>query len=260
MAGSDYQVAYHSVIEEVAYTWFNRLIAVRFMEVNDYLPSHIRVLSSDNAAKLEPDIVTTPFDAGLSFTQTEKEKVLCLKNDNKVDALFRLLFIKQCNDLHSLLPKLFEKTEDYSELLLNVSVTDPDGVVYHLVHDINEDDFNVAKGGQVEIIGWLYQYYNDERKNEVINIYKGIVKKEDIPAATQLFTTDWVVRYIVDNSLGRYWIERHPNSHLKDKLQYLVIPKDQSICYIDDKIIPENLLILEINTQRLIQFNGATAA
>lgn len=245
MAGSDYQVAYYSVIEEVAYTWFNRLIAVRFMEVNDYLPSHIRVLSSDNAAKLEPDIVTTPFDAGLSFTQTEQEKILCLKNDNKVDALFRLLFIKQCNALHSLLPNLFEKTEDYSELLLNVSVTDPDGVVYHLVHDINEDDFNVAKGGQVEIIGWLYQYYNDERKNEVINIYKGTVKKEDIPAATQLFTTDWVVRYIVDNSLGRYWIERHPNSHLKDKLQYLVIPKDQSICYIDDKIIPENLLILD---------------
>lgn len=229
MAGSDYQAAYHSVIEEVAYTWFNRLIAVRFMEVNDYLPSHIRVLSSDNAAKLEPDIVTTPFDAGLSFTQTEKEKVLCLKNDNKVDALFRLLFIKQCNALHSLLPKLFEKTEDYSELLLNVSVTDQESVVYHLVHDINEDDFNVAKGGQVEIIGWLYQYYNIEPKAEVDAYVKRgrKVSKNDIPAKTQLFTPDWIVRYMVENSLGRLWIEGHPNNELKSGWRYYLDEAEQ---------------------------------
>jgi hypothetical protein len=229
MAGSDYQVAYYSVIEEVAYTWFNRLIAVRFMEVNDYLPSHIRVLSSDNAAKLEPDIVTTPFDAGLSFTQTEQEKILCLKNDNKVDALFRLLFIKQCNALHLLLPKLFEKTEDYSELLLNVSVTDPDGVVYHLVHDINEDDFNVKKGGQVEIIGWLYQYYNIEPKAEVDAYVKRgrKVSKNDIPAKTQLFTPDWIVRYMVENSLGRLWIEGHPNNELKSGWRYYLDEAEQ---------------------------------
>ena len=238
---SDYKTAFRSVVEEVAYTWFNRLIAVRFMEVNDYLPSHIRVLSSESADKLEPDLVTTPFDADLELTGTEKAEIIRLKNDNQVDDLFRMLFIKQCNALNALLPKLFERTKDYSELLLNVSVTDQDGVVYHLVHDIAEDDFKQA----VEIIGWLYQYYNDERKNEVINIYKGTVKKEDIPAATQLFTTDWVVRYMVDNSLGRYWIERNPQSKLAEKLEFFVTPKDGHITYVDEKIEPTELTFFD---------------
>lgn len=238
---SDDKTAYHSVIEEVAYTWFNRLIAVRFMEVNNYLPSHIRVLSSDSTAKLEPDMVTTPFEAGLELTDAEKEKIIRLKNENQVDDLFRLLFIKQCNALNGILPNLFEKTADYSELLLNVSVTDQDGVVYHLVHDIDEDDFQEA----VEIIGWLYQYYNDERKNEVINIYKGMVVKEDIPAATQLFTTDWVVRYMVDNSLGRYWIERNFQSNLAEKLAFFVTPKDGHITYVNEKIDPTELTFFD---------------
>ena len=242
---SDYKTAFHSVIEEVAYTWFNRLIAVRFMEVNDYLPSHIRVLSSESADKLEPDLVTTPFDADLDLTETERTEIIRLKNENQVDVLFRMLFIKQCNALNALLPKLFEKTADYSELLLNVSVTDQDGVVYHLVHDIEEDDFNIEKGGQVEIIGWMYQYYNDDRKNEVININKGTVKKEDVPAATQLFTTDWVVRYIVDNSLGRYWVERNPASSLKNNLTYFVTPKNSDMLFFDGKISPTELKVLD---------------
>ena len=158
---SNYATAYKYILEEVAYTWFNRLIAIRFMEVNDYLPSHIRVLSSESG-KIEPDLVTTPFDAELSFTSAEEETVLRLKNENKLDELFRLLFIKQCNALNEILPALFEKTSDYTELLLNLSVVDQEGVVYHLIHDIAEDDFNIEKGGQVEIIGWLYQYYNTE--------------------------------------------------------------------------------------------------
>ena len=202
---SNYQTAYKYIIEEVAYTWFNRLIAVRFMEVNDYLPSHIRVLSSDQG-KIEPDLVTTPFDADLDFTRDEQQTIMDLKSENKLDELFRLLFIKQCNALNEILPALFEKTDDYTELLLNLSVIDQDGVVYHLVHDIPEEDFDIERGGQVEIIGWLYQYYNTEPKNAAF-AKKGKITKEEIPAVTQLFTPDWIVRYMVENSLGRLWIE-----------------------------------------------------
>ena len=160
---TDYKTAYQYVIEEVAYTWFNRLIAIRFMEVNDYLPSHIRVLSSESG-KLEPDLVTTPFDAELPFTAEEEAQIFQLKQDNKLDEVFRILFLKQCNALNEILPALFEKTKNYTELLLSLSVIDQDGVVYHLIHDIPEDDFNIERGGQVEIIGWLYQYYNTEPK------------------------------------------------------------------------------------------------
>ncbi len=238
---SDYVTAFNAIVEEVAYTWFNRLIAVRFMEVNDYLPGRIRVLSSESVTKAEPDLVTTPFESDLEFTGAEKERILQMTRDNKLDELFRLLFIKQCNALNTILPELFEKTDDYTELLLNISFTDKDGVVYRLTHDIAEEDFKEA----VEIIGWLYQYYNDERKNEVINIYKGIVKKEDIPAATQLFTTDWVVRYMVDNSLGRYWIERNPQSKLAEKLEFFVTPKDGHIAYVDEKIAPTDLTFFD---------------
>lgn len=206
---SDYATAYKYILEEVAYTWFNRLIAIRFMEVNDYLPSHIRVLSSETG-KVEPDMVTTPFDTELDFTPAEEENILRLKTDNALDELFRLLFIKQCNALNEILPALFEKTNDYTELLLNLSVVDQDGVVYHLIHDIDENDFNIEKGGQVEIIGWLYQYYNTEPKNAAF-AKNGKITKDEIPAVTQLFTPDWIVRYMVQNSLGRLFIDKRKN-------------------------------------------------
>lgn len=202
---TNYKTAYKYVLEEVAYTWFNRLIAVRFMEVNDYLPSHIRVLSSDSG-KIEPDLVTTPFDAELAFSRDEEQTIYQLKQENKIDEVFRILFIKQCNALNEILPALFEKTSDYTEVLLNLSVIDQDGVVYHLVHDIPEEDFDVERGGQVEIIGWLYQYYNTEPKKEAF-AKSGKISKEEIPAVTQLFTPDWIVRYMVENSVGRLWIE-----------------------------------------------------
>ena len=234
---SDYKTAFQFVMEEVAYTWFNRLVAIRFMEVNEYLPSKIRVLSSEMSGKAEPDMVTTPFDTDMEFSAYETDRIMQLKDENKLDELFRMLFIKQCNKLNEVLPELFEKTSDYTEYLLNISFTDKDGIVSHLVNDIVEDDFKEA----VEIIGWLYQYYNEERKNQVINIYKGTVKKDDIPAATQLFTTDWVVRYMVDNSLGRYWIERNPNSTLAEKLDFFVTPKNGEIKHIDEKVTPEEL-------------------
>ena len=215
---TDYKTAYQYVIEEVAYTWFNRLIAIRFMEVNDYLPSHIRVLSSESG-KLEPDLVTTPFDAELPFTAEEEAQIFQLKQDNKLDEAFRILFLKQCNALNEILPALFEKTKNYTELLLSLSVIDQDGVVYHLIHDIPEDDFNIERGGQVEIIGWLYQYYNTEPKAAAF-AKNGKINKEEIPAVTQLFTPDWIVRYMVENSLGRLWVEGHPECDLKENWKY----------------------------------------
>lgn len=215
---TDYKTAYQYVIEEVAYTWFNRLIAIRFMEVNDYLPSHIRVLSSESG-KLEPDLVTTPFDAELPFTAEEEAQIFQLKQDNKLDEAFRILFLKQCNALNEILPALFEKTKNYTELLLSLSVIDQDGVVYHLIHDIPEDDFNIERGGQVEIIGWLYQYYNTEPKAAAF-AKNGKITKEEIPAVTQLFTPDWIVRYMVENSIGRLWVEGHPDCDLKENWKY----------------------------------------
>ncbi len=242
----NYKEAFENVVEEVAYTWFNRLVAIRFMEVNDYLPSGVRVLSSENKAKNEPDFVTTPFDTDLEFTPYEQDRVIQLKDENKLDELFRMLFIKQCNKLHDILPELFEKTDDYSELLLTISFTDKDGIVYRLVHDIDENDFNVEKEGQVEIIGWMYQYYISDKHEEVIKVLgKKTISKQDIPAATQLFTTDWVVRYMVDNSLGRYWIERNPQSKLAEKLDFFVTPKDGYIDYIDEKVYPTDLTFFD---------------
>lgn len=225
----DYKTAFKFVVEEVAYTWFNRLIAIRFMEVNDYLPSRIRVLSSESDNKVEPDIVTYALELDFNFSDVEKERIIQLKLENKLDDLFRMLFIKQCNTLNDNLPELFEKTSDYSELLLNVSFTDKDGVVYHLVNDISEDDFNITKEGQIEIIGWLYQYYNTEPKDETFALLKKNVKitKERIPAATQLFTPEWIVKYMVENSLGRLWLEGHPNEELKANWKYYLEEAEQ---------------------------------
>lgn len=233
-----YKDAFEYVVEEVAYTWFNRLIALRFMEVNDYLPSRIRVLSSENPAKAEPDFVTNPYDTDLEFTSAEQEKIMQLKDQNKLDDLFRMLFIKQCNKLHEILPGLFEQTSDYTELLLTISFTDKDGVIWHLIHDIEEKDFNVETldengnpTGQIEIIGWMYQYYNVEPKDKVFaNLKKNIkISKENIPAATQLFTPDWIVRYMVENSLGRLWVEGHPNDDLKSEWKYYLEEAEQEV-------------------------------
>ena len=233
-ADTDYASAFRFVVEKVAYTWFNRLIAIRFMEVNDYLPSRVRVLSSENPGKAEPDMVTHPFDTDLSFSAQEQDEIVRMKDENKLDELFRMLFIKQCQKLHEVLPGLFdpqgiERVDSYLELLLTISFTDKDGVLWHLVHDISEDDFNVEKEGQVEIIGWMYQYYNTEPKDQVFaNLKKNIkISKDNIPAATQLFTPDWIVRYMVENSLGRLWVEGHPNEELKKNWKYYLEEAEQ---------------------------------
>ena len=251
-ADNDYKTAYKYMIEEVAYTWFNRLIAIRFMEVNDYLPSRMRVLSSVSG-KHEPDIVTNPFEAELELSDDDKEKINTYKSDNNIDELFNLLFIKQCNALNAILPALFEKTDDYTELLLNLSVIDRDGVVYKLVTDIAEDDFNIEKGGQVEIIGWLYQYYNSEPKAAAF-AKKGKITKEEIPAVTQLFTPDWIVHYMVENSLGRLWVEGHSNEELKTNWKYYLEEAAQEeevekqlteIRKEYSKLSPENIKIID---------------
>lgn len=237
---------FEAVVEEVAYTWFNRICAIRFMEVNDYMyPVRVRVLSSEKEGKNEPDVVTMAPDIDWDFTDKEREEIIDAKMNGSQDELFRKLFLKQCNLLHEVLPGLFEGNEDYMEPLLTLSYTDKDGIIYHLIHDIEEDDFNVEKEGQVEIIGWLYQYYISEKHDEIVNIYKGTIKKDDIPAATQLFTTDWVVRYMVDNSLGRYWIERNPQSKLAEKLEFFVTPKNGEIQYVDEKVSPADLTFFD---------------
>lgn len=219
---STYPEAFSHIMEETAYTWFNRLIAIRFMEVNDYLSA--RVLSSKASEKIEPDLVTSPFDSDLTFSEDESRQIIDWKMNNQTDDLFRMLFLKECNALNEPLPMLFEKIADYTELLLTLSISDRDGVVWHLVHDIPEDDFR----DQVQIIGWLYQYYNTEPKDKVFARKSSEkIKKEDIPAATQLFTPDWIVRYMVENSLGRLWIEGHPNEALKEQWKYYLDEAEQ---------------------------------
>lgn len=213
-----YTAAYQTVVDKAAYTWFNRLIAVRYMEVNDLLPSRTRVLSSADG-RAEPQIVTSPFDAVLDYTPAEQQQIVTLKNDNKLDEAFRLLFLKQCAALGDCLPRLFEQVDDYMPLLLALSFTDKDGVVCHLVNDIPESDWQDA----VQIVGWLYQYYNTEPKEQVFaNLKKNIkISAENIPAATQLFTPDWIVRYMVENSLGRLWSEGHPDFDKSEWKYYL---------------------------------------
>jgi hypothetical protein len=210
---SSHPEAFQELIEEVAYTWFNRLIAIRFMEVNDYLPDTYRALSSETSGKIEPDLITDIYDSDIyeELSSNEQQQVQAWKSDNSAEAmdkLYQLIFIKICNQLNDYLPELFEKVEDYTELLFTASYIKKDGVIADLLN-VPEEDFNVQDGGQVEIIGWLYQYYNSEPKDQVFARPKSQkVRKQDIPAATQLFTPDWIVRYMVENSLGRFYIEK----------------------------------------------------
>lgn len=218
-------------IEEIAYTWFNRLIAIRFMEVNRYLP--VRVLSSEITGQKLPDLVKAPFSGDLEFTEDEKQRIFDLQDANKEDDLFRFLFFKQCNDLSRILPRLFENLDgsnSFSELLITLSFNDPNGVVYRLVNEVDERWFDIHATdedgkplGQVQIMGWMYQYYNTEPKDKVFADLKKNIKisKQNIPAATQLFTPDWIVRYMVENSLGRLWVEGHPDFDKSDWKYYL---------------------------------------
>ena len=274
----NFKKIFNELVEEIAYTWFNRIIAIRFMEVNDYIPDGIRILSSDRENDREPQIIREVFDTDLEFSNDEKNNIYKLKEENKIEELFKFLFIKKCNKLNEILPELFEEAEDYSELLLPISINDEEGILRKLVDEVGEENFKIKNknnenknngiglaglynigisnnigissdekeiGSQVEVIGWLYQYYNEKKKNEIVGMNKGTISKEDIPIATQIFTTDWVVKYMIQNSLGKYWIERNPDSKLKDKLEYFVTPKNEEITYIDEKVSPEEIKFLE---------------
>lgn len=233
------EIGYQEVIEEVAYTWFNRFTALRFMEVNEYLPSRVRVFTNEKG-EFEPDILREALTVELEGLERSKV-VECIERQN-TEELYRYLLVTQCNALSDVLSPLFTKLDDYVELLLPNNLLRKDSVLDHMVRDIPEENWKE----QVEIIGWLYQYYISEKHEEVVDPLHGkMIKKEDVPAATQLFTTEWVVRYIVDNSLGRYWIERNPNSALKNQLQYLALPKDGEFAVVNEKVSPQEIKVLD---------------
>ncbi|AFR22050.1 BREX-1 system adenine-specific DNA-methyltransferase PglX [Lactobacillus helveticus] len=221
----DSKTAYKDFVEEVAYTWFNRIIAIRFMEVNNYLPSRVRVLSSEEGRN-EPDIINEAMEIGDDlggYSIEEKELIttaLTEKTPELMDSLYTMLFIKQSDALSEILPGLFEETSNYLKLLFTPHYDR--GVIKELVNEIPEEYFDVKREGQVQIIGWLYQYYNSAPHEEVVNMNGKAIQKDEIPAATQLFTPDWIVRYMVDNSLGKYYLERHPDSAVRQELKYLL--------------------------------------
>lgn len=238
---------FDQVIEEIAYTWFNRFVALRYMEVNGYLPTGVRVLSSSEEGRWEPDIVYNALTVDLPV---DKKKVLEYKENNNIEELYRYLLIIQCNELNRILPFMFEEINDYTELLLPDNLLKEGSVIRRLVSDIDEADFKEG----VEIIGWLYQFYVSEKKDEVYRDLKNKIKisKETISVATQLYTPKWIVKYLVENSVGRLWIESHPNSDFMSKWEYYVDTKEQdskagsTLCAIIDKNLkPEDIKILD---------------
>jgi len=197
------ELGFNRVMEEAAYTWFNRFTALRFMEVNDYLPTKVRILSSIHADSAEPDMMKEALSLVLEL---DKELVYELKINNKTEELFKYLIIKHCNDLNRYMPFMFKKIDDYSEILFPEGLLATGSFIRQMTNteNIPEDNWE-----QIEVIGWLYQYYIAEEKDRVFKA-KLKYKAEEIPYATQLFTPDWIVRYMVQNSLGRYWVEAHP--------------------------------------------------
>lgn len=213
---------FEEVMEEVAYTWFNRFIALRFMEVNGYLPTRVRVFT-DEENNFKPQIIDEALH--LDLDGLNMDKVYEFKNANQTEELYKYLLITQCNALNSVLPGMFQRISDYTELLLPDNLLREGSVIEQMISAIPEEDWRDA----VQIIGWLYQYYNAEKKDEVFAALKKNVKitKENIPAATQLFTPDWIVRYMVENSLGRLWVEGHPNDELKSGWKYYLEEAEQ---------------------------------
>ena len=210
------EIGFKRVMEETAYTWFNRFIALRFMEVNDYLPTKVRVLSSLDPNSAEPDMMKEALSLDLEI---DKEYVYELKINNKTDVLFKYLIKVHCNDLNRYMPFMFETVEDYKEILFPEGLLGKDTFLRKLTdtNEIPEEDWK-----NIEIIGWLYQFYISEEKDRVFKEKKKY-KAEEIPYATQLFTPDWIVRYMVQNSLGRYWTEAHPeHNDLKDNWEFFI--------------------------------------
>lgn len=217
--------SYEQVMEEVAYTWFNRFCALRFMEVNGYLPGRVRVFTDENNA-FKPQILAEAIH--LDMEGLDREKVFAYKEADAKDDLYKYLLITKCNALSSVLPKMFQKIADATEFLFPDNLLREGSVLHQMIETIPEEDWKDA----VQIIGWLYQYYNSEKKDDVFAALndrkkKEKITKENIPAATQLFTPDWIVRYMVENSLGRLWVEGHPNDELKSNWKYYLEEAEQ---------------------------------
>lgn len=269
---TDYKTAYDLMIETYASDWFNRFIAIRFMEVNERFSDNMRVLSSSTPDRHDPDIVSQPFSSDIEFTDAERSQITEWKTKNETDKLFRFLLIKRCNELCEVLPGFFEKKGDESELMMYQSFIDKDGLIYHLVNDIDEEDWK----DQVQIIGWIYQYYNSELKDETFALTKKgqKISKERVPSATQLFTPDWIVRYMVENSLGRLWVEGHIGEEWSEETEKKAAAKFGWKYYLPEakqepevaeqlkgirgeysKLNPENLTFIENIRPKMIQFN-----
>ena len=245
---------FQQVMEEVAYTWFNRFIGLRYMEVNDYLPSGVRILSSEVEGKNEPDVLTKVSEIidELELNANEIYDLLDTGNNLDREKAYRIILVKQCNELGKIIPQMFEKISDYTELLLPDNLLEEGSVIRKMVEDIEESDWLE----EVEIIGWMYQYYISEKKDEVFAALKKNVKitKENIPAATQLFTPKWIVKYMVENSLGRLWLEGHPNKELQSKWKYYLEEAEQEpevekelekIREEHSKLTPEDIKVLD---------------
>ena len=235
--------SFEQVMEEIAYTWFNRFVAIRYMELNDYLSHGYRVLSNPDTEISSPEILDQAVHVDLPGLNNEK--VVELKMDGtKDEELYRELLIAQCNELHQAMPFLFESIKDCTELLLPDNLLHSDSLIRRLVADIDVEDWQ-----EVEIIGWMYQFYISEKKDEVIG---KVVKSEDIPAATQLFTPNWIVKYLVQNSLGAQWMRTYSDSELKSKMEYYIEPAEQTeevqkqLAEITpDSLNPEELTLLD---------------
>lgn len=209
----EFEHGFHQIVEEAAYTWFNRFIALRFMEVNGFLPSHTRVFSDENG-KFAPQILKEA--TIVSLDGIDRVKVFDLIQRQKNEELFKYLIILQCNELSKPMPEMFERISDYTELLFPNGLLNKDSVIAQMVENIPEEDWK----DQVQIIGWMYQFYVASNRQEFRNAK--VVTKDLIPTLTQVFTPDWIVRYMVENSVGRIWLESYPNSPLKSQMKYYV--------------------------------------
>ena len=236
--------AFYHIMEEVAYTWFNRFIALRFMEVNNYLPQKVKVFTN-GYNEFKPEILKEAIY--LDIENLDKEKVSTLMDENKEEELYKYLLLTLCNDMNQYLPEMFTSIKDYKTLLFPDNLLREDSILDKLVKDIPEEDWTE----QVQIIGWLYQYYNSELKDLVMK--KKNYTKDDIPAATQLFTPDWIVRYMTENSLGRLWIDGHPDFNHDEWKYYLeeaqqepnVIEQLNKIKEEHAKLNPEDIKVID---------------
>jgi type II restriction/modification system DNA methylase subunit YeeA len=235
---------FEGLVDEIAYTWFNRFVALRFMELHDYFPHGLRVLSSTDDDPT-PQILRSPLQLEFSYSFNKTKAEALFDAGDREEELYRMVLIAQCNELNTIMPFLFERVSSLSELLLPDNLLASDSVIRKLSSEIEESAWFEG----VEIIGWIYQYYISEKKDEVIG---KVVKSEDIPAATQLFTPNWIVKYLVQNSVGAYWLGTYPDSALAEKMEYYIKPAEQEPSVLEElkkitptEINPENITVLD---------------